>query len=216
MLGAGRPLGPVRDTQEGDMNDVTVTVSGFAGSTPALHVSKDTAKGLEWTTFRVASTRRYVNDDGDWTDGATLWFTVKAWRAAALNVVRSVRKGDPVVVTGRLEVDEWTGPDGQQRTGLVINASAVGVDATRGKVEFARVVHRESLPDGAPGVPAGSSAGGEMVAALPGDADPFALDAPGGEGGERYVDDEPHVDGEQQTEGRGDAAGTGHRELVTA
>ncbi|GAB2494350.1 single-stranded DNA-binding protein [Promicromonospora xylanilytica] len=156
------------------MNDVTVTVSGFAGNTPALHVSKDVDKDLEWTTFRVASTRRYVNEDGDWTDGATLWFTVKAWRTAARNVLRSVRKGCPVVVTGRLEMDEWTGPDGGQRSGLVINATAVGVDATRGMVEFSRVVHHDSVPDGAPGA-------GRLAAARPGDVDPFAVGAPGDE-----------------------------------
>lgn len=185
------------------MNDVTVTVSGFAGSTPALHVSKDAAKDLQRTTFRVASTRRYMNENGEWTDGATLWFTVKAWRAGALNVVRSVRKGDPVVVTGRLEVDEWTAPDGQQRMGLVINASAVGVDATRGKVEFARVVHRDVLPDGAPGA---SGGGEEMVAVRPGDVDSFALDEPN-------ADDADGADGPGNA---GEVAGAGRRELVTA
>jgi single-strand DNA-binding protein len=181
------------------MNDVTVTVSGFAGNTPALHVNA--AKDLEWTTFRVASTRRYVNENGEWTDGATLWFTVKAWRAAAANVVESVHKGVPVVVTGRLEVDEWTGPDGQQRTGLVIQASAIGVDATRGKVAFTRVVHHGTVPDGAP---AGPDDSGELAAAQPGDIDPFALDALDPGGAADVLGDE------------GDNYGIGQRELVNA
>jgi single-strand DNA-binding protein len=187
------------------MNDVTVTVSGFAGNTPALHLNA--AKDREWTTFRVASTRRYVNENGEWTDGATLWFTVKAWRSAAANVAKSVRKGDPVVVTGRLEVDEWTGPDGQQRSGLVINASAVGVDATRGRVEFSRVVHHGGAADGAPGARAD---GEELTAARPGDDDPFALDvlAAGG------AVDVP--EGEDEAGDESDDAGTGQRELVNA
>jgi len=202
MLGTDRPLGPVRDTQEGSMNDVTVTVSGNAGNTPALHLNA--AKDLEWTTFRVASTRRYVNENGEWTDGATLWFTVKAWRTAALNVVESVHKGVPVVVTGRLEVDEWTGPEGQQRTGLMIVATAIGVDATRGKVGFTRVVHHDTVPDGAPVTPAG---GGELAAARPGDVDPFALDVlASGSAGDLLGDE-----GDQ-----GDDAGVGQRELVNA
>lgn len=184
------------------MNDVTVTVQGFAGNTPALHLN--TAKNLEWTTFRVASTRRYVNENGDWTDGATLWFTVKAWRAAAANVVESVHKGVPVVVTGRLEVDEWTGPEGQQRTGLVINASAIGVDATRGKVGFTRVVHHDTVPDGAPVTPSG---GGELAAVRPGDADPFALDGLGSGSAGDLLGDEDN---------QGDGAGVGQRELVNA
>jgi len=199
MLGTGRPLGPVRDTQEGSMNDVTVTVSGFAGNTPALHLNA--AKDLEWTTFRVASTRRYVNDSGSWTDGATLWFTVKAWRTAAANVIRSVRKGDPVVVTGRLELDEWTGADGQPRTGLVVNATAVGVDATRGRVEFTRVVHHDTVPDGAPKARAD---GGELTPTRPGEIDEFTID-------------ELAADGAAEIrEGEDDEAGAGQRELVTA
>ncbi|MFC8796739.1 single-stranded DNA-binding protein [Promicromonospora sp. NPDC057138] len=184
------------------MNDVTVTVSGNTGSTPVLHLNA--AKNLEWTTFRVATSRRYMNENGDWTDGPTLWFTVKAWRAAAANVVESVHKGVPVVVTGRLDVDEWTGPDGQQRTGLVIHATAVGVDATRGKVGFTRVVHHDTVPDGAPVTRVGS---GELAAARPGDADPFALDAlaSGSAGDVRGDEDDP-----------GDDAGVGQRELVNA
>jgi single-strand DNA-binding protein len=181
------------------MNDVTVTVQGNAGSTPVLHLNA--AKNLEWTTFRVASTRRYVNENGDWTDGATLWFTVKAWRTAALNVVESVHKGVPVVVTGRLELDEWTGPEGQQRAGLVIVATAIGVDATRGKVGFTRVVHHDTVPDGAP------VDRGELTATRPGDVDPFGLDALTSPGADELLGDEGNA---------GDDSGVGQRELVNA
>lgn len=172
------------------MNDVTVTVSGFAGNTPALHTGKD----KDFAMFRVASTRRYVNDVGDWTDGSTLWFTVKAWRTAAVNLARSVRKGDPVVVTGRLELDEWEDADGKSRSGLVIAATSVGVDATKGKVEFSRLVHQAALP-GAP------DQDGGLVAARAGEADPFDLGAP------RLGSDETD---------QADGAGAGQRELVTA
>jgi single-strand DNA-binding protein len=184
------------------MNDVTVTVSGNVGSTPALHLNA--AKNLQWSTFRVASTRRYVNENGEWTDGATLWFTVKAWRTAAANVVESVHKGMPVVVTGRLEVDEWTGPDGEQRTGLVIVATAIGVDATRGKVGFTRVVHHDSVPDDAPVTPADR---GELAATRPGDADPFALDVLAARSAADLLGDEGDP---------GDDIGVGPRELVNA
>ncbi|MFE7504761.1 single-stranded DNA-binding protein [Promicromonospora sp. NPDC057488] len=143
------------------MNDVTVTVSGRAGNTPALHTGKD----KEYAMLRVASTRRFVNDDGDWADGPTLWFTVKTWRTAAVNLARSVRKGDPVVVTGRLEYDQWHTAEGEPRSDLVIQATGVGVDATRGKVEYSRVVHH-----GAP-APAPRDADGMPV-------DPFGVDAP--------------------------------------
>ena len=181
------------------MNDVTVTVSGNVGSTPALHVN--TAKNLQWSTFRMASTRRYRGENGEWTDGATLWFTVKAWRAAAANVVESVHKGIPVVVTGRLEVEEWIGSEGEQRTGLVIVATAIGVDATRGKVGFTRVVHHDTVPDDAP------VDRSELAPTQPGDADPFGIDVLGSRSAADLLGDEGDQD---------DDAGVGQRELVNA
>ncbi len=76
-----------------------------------------------------------------WVDGRTLWFTVKAWKNTARNVALSLHKGDPVVVTGRLSLDEWDGPDGP-RTSLVVEATALGPDLTLGEARFTRTVHR--------------------------------------------------------------------------
>lgn len=127
-------------------NEVMVTVTGNAGSTPVVSRSE---RGTEWTQFSVASTRRVRGTDGAFYDGQTLWFRVKAWGHAASNIAESVTKGQPLVVTGRLEVDEWesrTGP----RTQLVINAASVGPNLMRGRTRFQRVVPATVEPDGAP------------------------------------------------------------------
>ncbi|KRD40338.1 hypothetical protein ASE27_05310 [Oerskovia sp. Root918] len=127
-------------------NDVTVTLAGFMGTSPKLFASPT---GNDFTSFRIASTTRYLDRTrGEWVDGRTIWFTVKAWRGMAQNVVASLRKGDAVVVTGRLAVDEWTSPEGP-RTNLVIEASALGPDLTRGQARFSPTVHRPTTPDGA-------------------------------------------------------------------
>lgn len=126
------------------MNEVSITVNGFVGTKPTLHRSDG---GVEWTTFRVASTRR-VRDprSGEWSDGQTLWFTVKSFRAGARNVAESLTQGDPVVVTGRLSTEEWT-QDGKDRWQLVIDAHGVGPDVTRGLARFTRVVDRTEPDD---------------------------------------------------------------------
>jgi single-strand DNA-binding protein len=132
-------------------NDVTVTLAGFMGTNPKLFTSPT---GNDFTSFRIASTTRYLDRTrGEWVDGRTIWFTVKAWRAMASNVAASLRKGDPVVVTGRLAVDEWTSPEGP-RTNLVIEASALGPDLTRGRAQFQHTVHRPAQPDGGADAPA--------------------------------------------------------------
>lgn len=138
-------------------NDVTVTLAGFMGTTPKLFTSPT---GNDFTSFRIASTTRYLDRSrGEWVDGRTIWFTVKAWRAMAQNVAASLRKGDAVVVTGRLAVDEWTSPEGP-RTNLVIEASALGPDLTRGRAQFQHTVHRTAQPDGVTDAPASGSPGG--------------------------------------------------------
>ncbi|GAA1854114.1 single-stranded DNA-binding protein [Myceligenerans crystallogenes] len=126
-------------------NEVMVTVTGNAGSTPVINRS---ARGTEWTQFSVASTRRIRGADGGFHDGQTLWFKVKAWGLAASNIAASVEKGQPLVVTGRLEVDEWQSELGP-RMGLVINAETVGHNLARGRTAFTRVV-QAAEPPGAP------------------------------------------------------------------
>ncbi|MFE6969626.1 single-stranded DNA-binding protein [Isoptericola sp. NPDC057653] len=127
------------------MNEVSITVNGFVGTKPTLHRSPN---GVEWTTFRVASTRR-VRDaqSGDWSDGQTLWFTVKSFRTGARNVAESLGQGDPVVVAGRLSTEEWTDRDGNERWQLVVDAHAVGPDVTRGLARFTRVVDRTAADE---------------------------------------------------------------------
>ncbi|MHA7132618.1 single-stranded DNA-binding protein [Oerskovia turbata] len=146
-------------------NDVTVTLAGFMGTTPKLFTSPT---GNDFTSFRIASTTRYLDRArGEWVDGRTIWFTVKAWRAMAQNVAASLRKGDAVVVTGRLAVDEWTSPEGP-RTNLVIEASALGPDLTRGRAQFSHTVHRPAQPGSAADAPASGSPGAVARAAAPG------------------------------------------------
>ncbi len=152
-------------------SDVTVTLAGFVGTNPRLFTSEH---GADYTSFRVAHTHRYRDQARDeWVDGQTIWFTVKVWRGVARNVSSSLRKGDAVVVTGRLRVDEWTTPEGI-RTSLVVEATALGPDLTRGEALLRRTVHRREL-DGAAAGPDGGL--GDI-------AEAGELDRPGGQGGD--------------------------------
>jgi single-strand DNA-binding protein len=168
------------------MSEASVTVTGYVGTTPELHLS---ANQVPWTSFRVASTRR-VRDPrtGEWRDGATTWFTVKAFRAAARTVSESLVQGQPVVVVGRLSTDEWTDRDGRERCSLVVEADAVGPDATRGVTRFARV--RVEASEGEAGAGRGPQGPGSDPWQGPGGAvtdDPWAADpgdAPGDAPGE--------------------------------
>lgn len=170
------------------MSEATVTVTGYVGTTPALHLSQN---HVAWTSFRVGSTRR-VRDavTGEWRDGRTTWFTVKAFRGAARTVCESLVQGQPVVLTGRLSAEEWTDRDGRDRVNLVVEADAIGPDATRGMTRFTKVIHE---PGPAPHDRGTAAASEWEVAAAPDDASSLTED-----------DDETH----DTPSGPADEAGT--------
>jgi len=142
------------------MSDVNVTVVGHVGQDPALYTSSN---GTRWTSLRVASTRRLRDPgSGEWRDGETTWFTVRAYGDRAQNVVDSLGRGTPVVVTGRLAFEEFevrkaqAGPDGRAvevvRPGYaqVVENATIAVDVSRGVARYTRTVRTEALPGGAP------------------------------------------------------------------
>ncbi|MEG3615059.1 single-stranded DNA-binding protein [Isoptericola haloaureus] len=124
------------------MSDARTTVTGYVGTTPVLHLS---ANQVPWTSFRVGSTRRFRDAaTGEWRDGRTTWFTVKAFRGAARTICESLTQGQPVVVTGRASTEEWVDKEGRDRFALIVDADAVGPDATRGLTRFTKVVHDDA------------------------------------------------------------------------
>ena len=123
------------------MNETFVTFHGWAGS----DVRHRTAKDVSVSTFRVAVTPR-LRKDGSWVDGETAWYTVTAWRTLADHVRDSIRKGDPVIVHGRLRTETWRPDEGPGSTTLHVEASLVGHDLTRGISHFIKRPERREEP----------------------------------------------------------------------
>lgn len=113
-----------------------VTLRGRVGTDPDITT---TAQGHAAARFRLAVTRRGRDEAGVWHDVDTTWYTVKAWNGLAQNVGFSVRKGQPVMVQGRLSVNQWENAENNTRgTELVITASSIGHDLTAGVSQFMR------------------------------------------------------------------------------
>jgi single-strand DNA-binding protein len=130
------------------MFETTVTLQGWLGGNVTTRVAGDAPVA----SFRVASTpRRFQRSTESWVDGATQWYTVTAWRALAENCQKSLRRGDPVVVHGRLTVSSWVGRDGVEQTTLEIEATHVGHDLSRGTAVFTRAPKPTPVADAEPG-----------------------------------------------------------------
>ncbi|MEV4557477.1 single-stranded DNA-binding protein [Kitasatospora sp. NPDC049285] len=124
------------------MSEALVTMVGNAASNVTY---RETPAGVPVANFRLAATeRRFDKERGDWADGETTWVTVVAWRWLAVNLVSSVSKGDPLVVSGRLRVREW-GEEGSRRTEVEIDARSVGHDLARGTSMFRRAVEAKPV-----------------------------------------------------------------------
>lgn len=116
------------------MNDTYITVRGWLGGDIELH---EVSGGHRVARMRVASTPRRRRE-GQWENGLTTWFTVKAWNTLADHVAASLSSGQPVLVHGKLEADVWTGEDGTTHTRYVVTAESVGHDLALGTAQFVR------------------------------------------------------------------------------
>ncbi|HEV7876349.1 MAG TPA: single-stranded DNA-binding protein [Nocardioides sp.] len=117
------------------MNETLVTLQGWLGTDVTLRQAGETPVA----SFRVACTpRRYQKKTDEWVDGATQWFSVNAWRALAEHCERSLRRGDPVVVHGRLNAQVWANSAGMEVTSYDVEAVVVGHDLNRGTSTFVR------------------------------------------------------------------------------
>ena len=127
-----------------------ITLRGFVGKDPESHLFED---GTMVARFRLATTsRRFDAATNTWHDTSTNWYTVRCFRSLAMHVMASVRCGHPVVVTGKLGINEWQSENGP-RTVVQVDAAAVGHDLSFGTANFSRSsgrAQRQDVQDGGP------------------------------------------------------------------
>ena len=111
--------------------EAQVQMTGYAGTEVEIR------GGGTVSAFRLACTPRVKGKGGEYGDGNTTWIDVSCFRTLAAHVASSVRKGDPVIVLGKLRTSVWE-KDGQSRERIVLEADIIGHDLTRGTAIFRR------------------------------------------------------------------------------
>jgi single-strand DNA-binding protein len=96
-----------------------ITIIGNLGRDPELRY---TPQGDAVCDFSVAVNDRKRDKAGEFQD-VTTWFKVTFWRKQAENASKYLTKGRQVYVEGRLQVEEWTDRDGNNRQTLAIQGS---------------------------------------------------------------------------------------------
>ena len=128
------------------MRETPVTVVGtLASDMKPRRVGPD---GTLVLNFRVAcNERRYDKASESWVNGESLYLSVSCWRRLAENVA-SLVKGDPVIVRGKLRTREWSTEQGERRSVVELEATAVGPDLARCAVTVRKPRHEDRLRPG--------------------------------------------------------------------
>jgi single-strand DNA-binding protein len=106
------------------MPDNTVTLIG--NTTREIDLTFGGNSGSAIASFGIAINNRKKDANGEWVDGDAQFYDVKAFGSIAENIAESVSKGTRVVVTGRLNFQQWEDKnDGGKRSKVEIIADDV-------------------------------------------------------------------------------------------
>ena len=112
-----------------------VTIIGRVAGHPTVTATN----GGERLSMRVVSTeRRYDEGTGEWSDGDEFGVTVVGWRRVSAGVISHVRKGDPVVVIGRISTRRFEREGGSIDYYTDVKADLVALDVARMNGRFSR------------------------------------------------------------------------------
>ena len=115
----------------------TITLRGFVTAEPKFWQTSPTHTPL--AEIRLGHTPRRLNRaTGEWEDGETSYYTVKCWRRLAVNVKGSLRKGDMVLVRGKVVMRTWVDDQQRNRMQMQVEADSVGHDLAFGWSHFNR------------------------------------------------------------------------------
>ena len=88
------------------MNEIYVTMSGRLVADPESRNTKSGRSALHRLPDRLDGPPGQPRA-GEYEDAETSFFNVTAFRALGANVASSLHKGDPVIVYGRMRVNQW-------------------------------------------------------------------------------------------------------------
>lgn len=106
--------------------DDTITMAGLVATTPRSIVVED---GTMYTSFRLAAIQE---------SGHCNWYTVTVSGQLALNMDKSVVKGDRVIVVGSVIIKEWSN-DRSSGSSIEVIATTIGHDIRMGSSKFQRI-----------------------------------------------------------------------------
>jgi len=127
--------------------ETTLTIIGNLTADPELRF---TPSGAAVANFTVASTPRTLDKaSGEWKDGDALFMRCNAWRQLGENIAESFKRGDRVIVIGRLAQRSYE-HEGQKRTVVELTADEMGPSVKFHPAKTQRPQRAAQAPDDDP------------------------------------------------------------------
>jgi single-strand DNA-binding protein len=133
----------------------SITVVGNLTRDPELRF---TNAGKAVVSFGIAVSHRFQQNN-EWQE-RTSFYNVTAWDQLAENAAASLHKGTRVLVSGRPEVREYQGREGDKRTSVDINADEIGPSLRWATAQIERTQRTDGGAPGAGGGQGGGYSGG--------------------------------------------------------
>ncbi|HMP95761.1 MAG TPA: single-stranded DNA-binding protein [Kiritimatiellia bacterium] len=112
---------------------------------------RTTPTGMAVSDLGLAVSDNYKDKDGKLIE-RTCFVDVIAWGRQAETCAQYLKKGSPVMVEGKLQLDQWKTDNGEKRSKLRVKATRIqflgrAADADKpGSVEVMEEEHAESVP----------------------------------------------------------------------
>ena len=112
----------------------TITAQGNLVFDPDFSV---TTTGISVCKMRIACNERKKADNGTWVDGETSYFDIVLWRGLAEAAADSFKKGQPILVVGKVRVRKYEDKNGVERTSVEITGEEIAAVVRNNKVKEA-------------------------------------------------------------------------------
>jgi single-strand DNA-binding protein len=107
------------------------TVVTIVGNLVKDPEEKDFGPNKNVTKMRVACSDRIPDGNGGWKDGDTAFYNISAWRNLGKHAASTLKKGDKIIVQGRVKYSEFKRSDGSNGHSYDIEATDLGIALTQ-------------------------------------------------------------------------------------
>lgn len=83
------------------------------------------------TKLRIACTDKMPDGNGGWKDGDTNYYDVAVWKTLGEYAASTLKKGDRVIIQGKLKYREFKRNDGSNGNAYEIDATDLGISLTK-------------------------------------------------------------------------------------